>query len=42
LIHDGPVTKAKSGRKIHAYLFSDVLLFVEPKLTGGVEIYRKV
>ncbi|TPX63785.1 hypothetical protein SpCBS45565_g06360 [Spizellomyces sp. 'palustris'] len=30
-VHEGPLMKCKSGRKLHAYLFNDVLLFAQPK-----------
>ncbi|KAI8820089.1 rho guanine nucleotide exchange factor [Fimicolochytrium jonesii] len=30
-IHEGDLTKSKSGRKLHAYLFNDVLLLAQPK-----------
>ncbi|KAJ3139972.1 Intersectin 1 (SH3 domain protein) [Geranomyces variabilis] len=30
-IYEGDVTKNKSGRKLHAYLFNDVLLLAQPK-----------
>ena len=31
-IHEGPLAKNKSGRKIYCYLFNDLVLLVEPKL----------
>ncbi|KAJ1555279.1 Intersectin-2, partial [Nowakowskiella sp. JEL0078] len=36
-VMDGPLLKGKSGRKLHGFLFNDVLLFTEPsnKPTGG-------
>ncbi|KNC97059.1 uncharacterized protein SPPG_07456 [Spizellomyces punctatus DAOM BR117] len=30
-VHEGPLMKSKSGRKLHAYLFNDVLLLAQPK-----------
>lgn len=30
-IHEGPLAKNKSGRKIYCYLFNDLILLVEPK-----------
>ncbi|KAI8915202.1 hypothetical protein DFJ77DRAFT_359259 [Powellomyces hirtus] len=30
-IHEGDLTKNKSGRKLHAYVFNDVLLLAQPK-----------
>jgi hypothetical protein len=34
-IYDGPLAKNKSGRKLHGYLFNDLLLLVEPKNKQG-------
>jgi hypothetical protein len=30
LVHEGPLFKAKSGRKLYAYLFNDLILLCEP------------
>ena len=30
-LHEGPLAKNKSGRKIYCYLFNDLVLLVEPK-----------
>lgn len=30
-IHEGPLSKNKSGRKIYCYLFNDLIILVEPK-----------
>lgn len=30
-IHEGPLAKNKSGRKIYCYLFNDLVLLVDPK-----------
>eukprot|EP00835_Amoeboradix_gromovi_P006359 NODE_734_length_4708_cov_0.239531.p1 type:complete len:1297 gc:universal NODE_734_length_4708_cov_0.239531:501-4391(+) len=40
LLHEGPLTKAKSGRKLVAFLFSDMLLLAEPS-NAGYTLYRK-
>jgi hypothetical protein len=50
-IHEGPLVKNKSGRKIYCYLFNDLVLLVEPKLKPSniispkntqYELYEKV
>lgn len=50
-IHEGPLTKNKSGRKIYCYLFNDLVLLVEPKIKPSniisfkntqYELYEKV
>lgn len=49
-IHDGPLAKNKSGRKLHGYVFNDLLLLAEPKVKQGptvgkvaqFELYEKV
>eukprot|EP00834_Sanchytrium_tribonematis_P000529 NODE_10_length_61504_cov_0.956502.p1 type:complete len:1364 gc:universal NODE_10_length_61504_cov_0.956502:118-4209(+) len=42
LINEGPLEKAKSGRKLYAFLFNDMLLLTEPT-TGSSKytLYRK-
>ena len=49
-ILEGPLSKAKSGRKLHVYLFNDLLLFTQLKsnsartMTKGAKywVYRRV
>ena len=47
LVFEGSLAKTKSGRKLHGYLFNDLLLLVEPKAKADAKgyqylLYRKV
>ena len=42
-IHEGPLQKNKSKRKLRGYLFNDFLLIVQPKFGAKpFSLYRKV
>lgn len=42
IVYEGDILKAKSGRKLHLFLFNDFLLFCEKIGTGYFKVYRKL
>ncbi|KXS10786.1 Dbl homology domain-containing protein [Gonapodya prolifera JEL478] len=39
-VYEGPLTKAKSNRKLYAYLFNDLLLLVERKSATAISVAK--
>ncbi|TPX33329.1 hypothetical protein SmJEL517_g03690 [Synchytrium microbalum] len=42
LVLEGPLAKTKSGRKLHGYLFNDILLLVEPKTKADARGFQYI
>ena len=42
ILREGKVEKAKSHRKLNAYLFNDLLIFTESRAGAGEVVYRYV